>query len=191
MPADRKQFWVSQIKKEPPISVQTENCVTSLPVGTLKYIHEFSPPSVSFPLSLQRLAKDLQSLQRLAKDRLPHGLCPPSLSQFAHATRTLVRGGPTRPHRPRLVASHSTRPLSSLSSRAQLLHRSCSNKQQRLSTYTSSRLSGLMRTGGKHTLQRPKAWVAKEKIGTLLLASEMPVPIPRSRTVHTLSLIHI
>ena len=25
--------------------------------------------------------------------------------------------------------------------------------------------------------------VAKEKIGTLLLASEMPVPIPRSRTV--------
>ena len=26
-------------------------------------------------------------------------------------------------------------------------------------------------------------WVAKEKIGTLLLASEMPVPIPRSRTV--------
>ena len=52
-----------------------------------------------------------------------------------------------------------------------------------LSTYTSSRLSGLMRTGGKHTLQRPKAWVAKEKIGTLLLASEMPVPIPRSRTV--------
>ena len=27
-------------------------------------------------------------------------------------------------------------------------------------------------------------WVAKEKIGTLLLASEMPVPIPRNRTVH-------
>jgi len=26
-------------------------------------------------------------------------------------------------------------------------------------------------------------WVAKEKMGTLLLASEMPVPIPRSRTV--------
>ena len=26
-------------------------------------------------------------------------------------------------------------------------------------------------------------WVAKEKIGTLLLASEMQVPIPRSRTV--------
>ena len=26
-----------------------------------------------------------------------------------------MRGGPTRPHRPRLVASHSTRPLSSLS----------------------------------------------------------------------------
>ena len=26
-------------------------------------------------------------------------------------------------------------------------------------------------------------WVAKEKIGTLLLASEMPVPIPRNRTV--------
>jgi hypothetical protein len=26
-------------------------------------------------------------------------------------------------------------------------------------------------------------WVAKEKIGTLLLASEMPVPIPRSCTV--------
>ena len=26
-------------------------------------------------------------------------------------------------------------------------------------------------------------WVAKEKIGTLLLASETPVPIPRSRTV--------
>ena len=37
-------------------------------------------------------------------------------------------------------------------------------------------------------------WVAKEKMGTLLLASEMPVPIPRSRTVHahthTLSLSH-
>ena len=62
--------------------------------------------------------------------RLPHRLCP--LSQFAHATRPLVRGGPTRPHRPRLVASHSTRPLSSLSSRAQLLHRSCSNKQTNL-----------------------------------------------------------
>ena len=30
-------------------------------------------------------------------------------------------------------------------------------------------------------------WVAKEKIETLLLASEMPVPIPRSRTVGTLS----
>ena len=60
--------------------------------------------------------------------RLPHRLCP--LSQFAHATRTLVRGGPTRPHRPRLVAPHSTRPLSSLPPRAQLLHRSCSNKQQ-------------------------------------------------------------
>ena len=27
-------------------------------------------------------------------------------------------------------------------------------------------------------------WVAKEKIGTLLLASEMPVPIPLNRTVH-------
>ena len=27
-------------------------------------------------------------------------------------------------------------------------------------------------------------WVAKEKMGTLLLASEMPVPIPRNRTVH-------
>ena len=26
-------------------------------------------------------------------------------------------------------------------------------------------------------------WVAKEKMGTLLLASEMPVPIPRNRTV--------
>ena len=26
-------------------------------------------------------------------------------------------------------------------------------------------------------------WAAKEKIGTLLLASEMPVPIPRSSTV--------
>ena len=36
-----------------------------------------------------------------------------ALSQFAHAARTLVRGGPTRPHRPRLVASHSTRPPSS------------------------------------------------------------------------------
>jgi len=36
--------------------------------------------------------------------RLPHRLCP--RSQFAHATRTLVRGGPTRPHRPRLVASY-------------------------------------------------------------------------------------
>jgi hypothetical protein len=28
-----------------------------------------------------------------------------------------------------------------------------------------------------------RAWVAKEKIGTLLLASEMPLPIPPSRTV--------
>ena len=32
------------------------------------------------------------------------------LSQFAHAARTLVCGGPTRPHRPRLGASHSTQP---------------------------------------------------------------------------------
>ena len=30
-------------------------------------------------------------------------------------------------------------------------------------------------------------WVAKGKIGTLLLASEMPVPIPRNRTVWHLS----
>ena len=72
--------------------------------------------------------------------RLPHRLCP--LSQFAHATRSLVRGGPTRPHRARLVASHSTRPLSSLSSRAQLLHRSCSNKQQLLGK-RCDKISGL------------------------------------------------
>ena len=39
--------------------------------------------------------------------RFTHRL--PPLSQFAHAARTLVRGGPTRPHRPRLVQSHSTR----------------------------------------------------------------------------------
>ena len=45
----------------------------------------------------------------------------------------IVRGGPTRPHRPRLVASHSTRPLSSLPPPRQLLHGSCSNKQQRSS----------------------------------------------------------
>ena len=32
---------------------------------------------------------------------------------FPFAARTLVRGGPTRPHRPRLVAFHSTRPPSS------------------------------------------------------------------------------
>ena len=32
-------------------------------------------------------------------------------------------------------------------------------------------------------------WVAKEKLGTLLLASEMPVPIPRSRTVA--NVVHI
>ena len=38
--------------------------------------------------------------------RFPHRL--PPLSQFAHAARTLVPGGPTRPHRPWLVASHST-----------------------------------------------------------------------------------
>ena len=44
--------------------------------------------------------------------RLPYRFCP--LSQFAHATRTLVRGGPTRTHRLRLVASHRTRPPSSL-----------------------------------------------------------------------------
>ena len=36
----------------------------------------------------------------------------------------------TRPHRPRLAAPHSTSPLFTLSPRAQLLHRSCSNKQQ-------------------------------------------------------------
>ena len=34
----------------------------------------------------------------------------PPLSQFAHAARTLVRSGPTRPHRQQLVASHSTLP---------------------------------------------------------------------------------
>ena len=33
--------------------------------------------------------------------------------QLFFAARTLVRGGPTRPHRPRLVASHSTRRPSS------------------------------------------------------------------------------
>ena len=61
--------------------------------------------------------------------RLPHRLCP--LSQFAHATRTLVRGGPTRPHRPRLVASHSTRPLSSLPPPPRTAFTyACSNKQQ-------------------------------------------------------------
>ena len=42
------------------------------------------------------------------------------LSPFALAARTLVRGGPTRPQRPRLVASHSTRPPSSNPPRAQL-----------------------------------------------------------------------
>ena len=31
-------------------------------------------------------------------------------------------------------------------------------------------------------------WAAKEEMGNLLLASEMPVPIPRSRTVHSLVL---
>ena len=33
-------------------------------------------------------------------------------------------------------------------------------------------------------------WVAKERIGTLLLASEMPVPIPRSRTVSAIPIRH-
>jgi hypothetical protein len=33
------------------------------------------------------------------------------------------------------------------------------------------------------------SWVAKEKMGTLLLASEMPVPIPRNRTVACHSII--
>ena len=70
--------------------------------------------------------------------RLPHRLCP--LSQFAHATRTLVRGGPTRPHRPRLVASHSTRPLFSLPPRAQLSYRSCSKKQHRARPWAFSGL---------------------------------------------------
>ena len=81
--------------------------------------------------------------------RSPHRLCP--LSQFAHATRTLVRGGPTRPHRPRLVVPHSTRPLSSLPPRAQLLHRSCSNKQQRTQAGTGG--PGRMARGRGHTRQ--------------------------------------
>ena len=45
-------------------------------------------------------------------------LASPTLSALTvcHATRTLERGGPTRTLRPRLVASHSTRPLTHFSS---------------------------------------------------------------------------
>ena len=35
--------------------------------------------------------------------------------------------------------------------------------------------------GRKWELTCVRPWVAKEKMGTLLLASEMPVPIPRNR----------
>ena len=65
---------------------------------------------VGLGLGSRGLGLGLEQDSRTTPPRAPLSSSPSSL---LFAARTLVRGGPTRPHRPRLVASHSTRPPSS------------------------------------------------------------------------------
>ena len=82
----------------------------------------------------------------------------PLLTQYPFPPRSLVRGGQTSPHKPRLVASHSTCPLSSSPS-AQLCTRYCRNRHhQFLATSSSPQASTARRSDETQSCKRQFCW---------------------------------